>query len=135
MLVVQNTYAENIQVYWAPGVVSQQTNMVAAADLVSGQPVKRSEGKIAAITDTDTPDGFVLHTVAEGEYVVIVANISKVQLKVSSALYTDITFEVDDTVYWSTDNSKYTETSNSDDTVEIGKVVAVESDYIIVVLK
>jgi len=135
MLVVQNTYAENIQVYWAPGVVSQQTNMVAAANLVSGQPVKRSEGKIAAITDTDVPDGFVLHTVGEGEYVVIVANISKVQLKVSSALYTDITFEVDDTVYWSTDNSKYTETSNADDTVEIGKVVAVESDYIIVVLK
>ena len=135
MLVVQNTYAENIQVYWAPGVVSQQTNMVAAANLVSGQPVKRSEGKIAAITDTDTPDGFVLHTVAEEEYVVIVANISKVQLKISSALYTDITFEVDDTVYWSTDNSKYTETSNADDTVEIGKVVAVESDYIIVVLK
>ena len=135
MLVVQNTYAENIQVYWAPGVVSQQTNMVAAANLVSGQPVKRSEGKIAAITDTDTPDGFVLHTVAEEEYVVIVANISKVQLKISSALYTDITFEVDDTVYWSTDNSKYTKTSNADDTVEIGKVVAVESDYIIVVLK
>lgn len=135
MLVVQNTYAENIQVYWAPGVVSQQTNMVAATDLVSGQPVKRSEGAIAAITDTDVPDGFVLHTVEEGEYVVIVANISKVQLKVSSALYTDITFKVDDTVYWSTDNSKYTETSNAGDTVEIGKVVAVESDYIIVVLK
>lgn len=135
MLVNQNTYAENMQVYWAPGVVSQQTNMKAAAALTSGQPAKRSGGDIAAIANTDTPDGFVLHSVAADEYVVLVANISKVQLKINSDIHADVTFSVDDTVYWSTVNSNYTNASAASDTVEIGKVVAVETDYIIVVLK
>lgn len=135
MLVNQNTYAENIQVYWAPGVVSQQTNMKAATALISGQPAKRSGGEIVAIANTDIPDGFVLHTVDADEYVVLVANISKVQLKINSDIHAAVTFSVDDTVYWSTVNSNYTNAAVTSDTVEIGKVVAVEADYIIVVLK
>jgi len=135
MLVNQNTYAENIQVYWAPGVVSQQTNMKAATALISGQPAKRSGGEIVAIASTDIPDGFVLHTVDADEYVVLVANISKVQLKINSDIHAAVTFSVDDTVYWSTVNSNYTNAAVTSDTVEIGKVVAVEADYIIVVLK
>jgi hypothetical protein len=133
--VFTNSYAENIDVYWAPGVVSRQTGLKPSVELASGTPVKIDSGALVAIGATDVPYGILFHTTATDEYGVVIKPIPGVEIRISTTICANVAFAVGDVLYWSTVNKNYTNAAVASDTVEIGKVVEVQSDYIVAEFK